>query len=498
MSASSRPATGRFVADPSVDVHYDGRVLLGGSPLRVVRLTGPGAEVARQVLDGEPVPTGRAASALVRRLLDGGLVHPVPDSASHSAPTTSPSWCPCTASCRPSCSTASARWPPWWWSTTPARCPSPSPIAPPHGTPVRVIRRAAQGGPGAARNTGLAEVTTPLVAFVDADCVPVPGWLDRLLPHLDDPDVAVVAPRIVPRRARRRRRAARPLRGRVRSALDIGHRAGTGAGPLPGLLRALGRAARPRRRPARHRRLRRRRCPSARTSTWSGASTRRAAPSATSRPPPSPTATAPPSARGPAGASTTAPRPGPSPCATPAPSSRSRPRRGAWPAGASPRPGPPVRRARLRRSHASPCSCAASTTSTRPPGSPPRSPAGATSPSGACSPTHWCDRGGRSPSSSPWRCRRSACGGPCSSASSCRRSSSGPASTPATGPISYVGLRLADDVAYSTGVWVGAFRARTAEPLLPDLTSWPKPGRYTTWRTAKAAAGRTATADGST
>ena len=46
---------------------------------------------------------------------------------------------------------------------------------------------------------------------------------------------------------------------------------------------------------------------------------------------------------------------------------------------------------------------------------------------------------------------------------------------PSHGPVSYVGLRLADDIAYSTGVWVGAVRARTAEPLLPDLTSWPEP-----------------------
>ena len=35
------------------------------------------------------------------------------------------------------------------------------------------------------------------MAFVDADCLPRPGWLQGLLPHLVDPDVALVAPRIV-------------------------------------------------------------------------------------------------------------------------------------------------------------------------------------------------------------------------------------------------------------------------------------------------------------
>ncbi len=36
------------------------------------------------------------------------------------------------------------------------------------------------------------------MAFVDANCEPDPGWLDRLLPHFADPRVAAVAPRIVP------------------------------------------------------------------------------------------------------------------------------------------------------------------------------------------------------------------------------------------------------------------------------------------------------------
>lgn len=62
----------------------------------------------------------------------------------------------------------------------------------------RVIRREVNGGPAAARNTGLAAVGTELVAFLDSDCVPRRGWLDRLLPHFADPAVGAVAPRIVP------------------------------------------------------------------------------------------------------------------------------------------------------------------------------------------------------------------------------------------------------------------------------------------------------------
>ncbi|MGP3910925.1 mycofactocin biosynthesis glycosyltransferase MftF [Nonomuraea sp. 10N515B] len=59
------------------------------------------------------------------------------------------------------------------------------------------VRRDGQGGPAAARNTGLAAVATPYAAFVDSDCVPEAGWLDRLLPHFAAPEVAAVAPRII-------------------------------------------------------------------------------------------------------------------------------------------------------------------------------------------------------------------------------------------------------------------------------------------------------------
>ncbi len=60
-----------------------------------------------------------------------------------------------------------------------------------------LVRRGENGGPGAARNTGLAHTQSEFVAFVDSDCTPPPGWLAPLLAHLADPLVAAVAPRIV-------------------------------------------------------------------------------------------------------------------------------------------------------------------------------------------------------------------------------------------------------------------------------------------------------------
>ncbi|HEY6532285.1 MAG TPA: hypothetical protein VIY72_08285, partial [Acidimicrobiales bacterium] len=41
------------------------------------------------------------------------------------------------------------------------------------------------------------------------------------------------------------------------------------------------------------------------------------------------------------------------------------------------------------------------------------------------------------------------------------------AERPPVGPTTFVVGRLADDVAYGAGVWLGCLRERTAEPLLP-------------------------------
>jgi mycofactocin system glycosyltransferase len=82
-----------------------------------------------------------------------------------------------------------------------------------------VLRHDVARGPAAARNAGLAAATTPLVAFLDSDVVPQPGWLPALLTHFADPAVGLVAPRIV---------ALPPFTGwlgryeAVRSSLDLG------------------------------------------------------------------------------------------------------------------------------------------------------------------------------------------------------------------------------------------------------------------------------------
>lgn len=60
-----------------------------------------------------------------------------------------------------------------------------------------LIRLPVNAGPAAARNAGLCAVTTPLVAFCDADTVVSTDELHRLLPQFADARVAAVAPRIL-------------------------------------------------------------------------------------------------------------------------------------------------------------------------------------------------------------------------------------------------------------------------------------------------------------
>jgi len=77
-------------------------------------------------------------------------------------------------------------------------------------------------GPGAARNTGVGSIETPLVAFVDSDCVVEPCWLEPLLAHFDDPAVALVAPRVVALRYPATRHDWLTAYEKARSSLDLG------------------------------------------------------------------------------------------------------------------------------------------------------------------------------------------------------------------------------------------------------------------------------------
>ena len=189
------PAGLRLVADPSLVRRDSGRVLVGGSPFRMMRVSEAGARAVDRWIDGAPVRAG-AEATLARRLLDAGSMHPlVAPAADRDATVVIP------VRDEPALTTHPTGGRP----TIVVDDGSSPPIAPIDG--VRVVRRDLSGGPSVARTDGLAVARAEgaeFVAFVDADVTVDPdvdptgsAWIDRLLGHYDDPAVAAVAPRVV-------------------------------------------------------------------------------------------------------------------------------------------------------------------------------------------------------------------------------------------------------------------------------------------------------------
>jgi mycofactocin glycosyltransferase len=189
----------RLHLDPGTRVF--GRVLIGGAPLRVLRLSVAGARLVRQWRDGAEVAESPPQRKLADKLIDAGIAHPEYGEARFARgdvmvviPVRDPD----------------------------GELPVDGAVVIDDGSRVPIAgaaqRHPVARGPAAARNTGLRTVHTELVAFLDADTRPEPDWLDALLPHFEDPAVVAVAPRI--RSAPGNSALARYER--ARSSLDLG------------------------------------------------------------------------------------------------------------------------------------------------------------------------------------------------------------------------------------------------------------------------------------
>jgi mycofactocin system glycosyltransferase len=174
----------RFTLDDSVQRFPTeaGAVLIGGSPLKLFRVTSAGAELLDRLDAGEPV----TETALTDRLLDAGAIHPRIDAHETFTTTDVTVVVPSLGPPRLDVEAAAA-------GTTGAIVVDDGSQPP---VPGAAIRLEPNEGPAAARNAGLEAVTTPLVAFVDADVELREDWLEPLLGHFDDPRVAAVAPRV--------------------------------------------------------------------------------------------------------------------------------------------------------------------------------------------------------------------------------------------------------------------------------------------------------------
>lgn len=236
------PAGFRLALDGATRRLDGGRVLVGGAPLRILRLGPAGVTLVDCWLAGGTVADDPGASGLARRLTDAGFAHPVPLPHRSSAP---PATVAVVVPVRDDA--AGLR------RLLPGLLEGPSAVvviddgsADPAGVAEVVAEMAAAAatagvtlstrrhdrprGPGAARTTGAAATDTDLVAFVDADVTVPAGWLGPLVAHFADPCVAAAAPRVAAGGPIRSGRAAADLLLRYerhRSPLDLGDRPAT-------------------------------------------------------------------------------------------------------------------------------------------------------------------------------------------------------------------------------------------------------------------------------
>lgn len=203
----------------------DETTLLGGQPIRLVRLSTAGATAVRSALGGTATTALDRATpgsgALIDRMIAAGILHPRPEGGvadggsvsavipAHNAERSLPALLDALRDLYEVIVVDDA-------STDRT-----APVAERLGA--RVISLSRNGGPARARNVGIESATSSLVALLDADTLPLAGWLQPLLALLSDRELVAVAPRIVPASCSRSWVAGLEA---ADSALDMGEREG--------------------------------------------------------------------------------------------------------------------------------------------------------------------------------------------------------------------------------------------------------------------------------
>jgi mycofactocin glycosyltransferase len=185
-------AAPRFALDAAVRRRDGGRLLVGGMPPRLLRLTEAGAASLDAILVGGRLDP--AAAALARRLDRAGLIHPLPvaGAAEPEATTIIPALDggeTLIAIVRVALTEG-----PVIVVDDGSRDGSPARAA---DLGAEVLANGGRRGPAGARNTGLRAARSDLVVFLDADCTITAGWRSGLAGLLlADPELALAAPRV--------------------------------------------------------------------------------------------------------------------------------------------------------------------------------------------------------------------------------------------------------------------------------------------------------------
>jgi mycofactocin system glycosyltransferase len=186
----------RFIVDTSWRRPARGRTVFAGSPIKLFTLGDAGKSVVEAIEHGQALPPGH--EPLTSRLIDAGAIHPLVmpgDECDLNALDVTVVIPACVRNAQDAL----------WLQQLVKSCSFVAAVIvvndhSPHALPIlpsaQVVNTDATRGPGAARNHGLQFVTTPLVACIDLDVCISPHTINELLGYFNAPNVGLVAPRV--------------------------------------------------------------------------------------------------------------------------------------------------------------------------------------------------------------------------------------------------------------------------------------------------------------
>jgi mycofactocin system glycosyltransferase len=189
-------STNRFIVDPSWRRPARGKTVFAGSPIKLFSLSDEGKTFVEAIEHGQLLPDGH--DSLTSRLLDAGAIHPLVMPGDECTFNVLDVTVVIPALVRnendsrlleqlvESCSFVAA-------VIVVDDC---SPVLLPTLPSAQVVRADLAGGPGSARNIGLQLVATPLVAFIDLDVSIAPETINEMLAYFNAHRVGLVAPRV--------------------------------------------------------------------------------------------------------------------------------------------------------------------------------------------------------------------------------------------------------------------------------------------------------------